>query len=1016
MIIAPVVGTDAKRFGPQRRGGPKPGPDLERVLRLPRREVPTQEQQAEMARVLTVRLRRDNPNCRCRELGAQRCITDLLPIQGWYLYEAALYGGVIGHVAVGRGKCLAAGSEVFDAARGRRFDISECLLDLSVPSVGEQGLGLETAAGFASGSKPCWRVELANGARLDASWDHPILTARGWVRANQLLRTDFVAVPRWAPAPESPVAASDAEVSLMALLLADGGLNGPSMRFTNATPAVVEEFLRCVEAVCDGAHKDSSKSSALEFSIQGGRAFRERWGLFGLAREKRAHADVWGLSTAHVRLFLNRFWACDGYVAKDHLELTLASEKLVDDVQFLLLRLGVRSRKRAKTATLNGTHFKAWRISISGADALRFLEEVGPVLGKEAACAAYLARLHRTARNTNTDLVPVGYAEVMEIFDELGWPRKGPGMPKGKHRTKAIKALGATRGQYVSRDKFERFCVEYSYRGKYSGLLRRGVAWERLEALTPLGELPVYDLTVPATQNFVANGMIVHNTGIDILSPMVLPRVADRPLRCVLLVPPQLRDQFRHDFELWSQHFQTPNLAGGNARTFTRGRPTLDVLAYSELSHQKCAVWLNSKAPDVIICDEAQALADPSSTRSGRFLDFFADNKRHGGEKLLAHSGSLTTDSVTQYAHLAALALQENSPLPLESVDLAEWAEALDPGPRGGEPVSGPGALKALMREGEPLRHAFRRVLRETPGVVISDDARLPVKISIHERKVAKVPDAINVALDMVRSGERPDHERLEEAHEVASCARQVSAGFFYHWRFPRGEPVELIEEWFAKRKAWHAEVRRKLEYRREWLDSPGLLKAAAERALLAREEVEIEGPAWESAHWAAWKAIEPQVQPVEAFKWIDDFLARDAVAWGREHVGIIWYEHKAWGRRVAELGRFPLYEGGDEASAGIRAERGDRTIVASIKAHGTGKNLQAFNRALIGNSPSNGGTWEQTLGREYRTGQTSDVLVWVYRHTPEVAAAFDQACADARYVLETTGKADILTYAERSF
>lgn len=967
-----------------------------------------------MARVLTARLRRDNPNCRCRELGAKRCITDLLPIQGWYLYEAALHGGVLGHVAVGRGKCLAAGSEIFDAARGRRFDISECLLNLRVPSVRpEVGLGLETAAGFASGSKPCWRVELANGARLDASWDHPILTARGWIKANQLLPTDFVAVPRWAPAPEVLLEASDAEVVLMALLLSDGGLNGPMMRFTNGTPAVIEVFKECADQVAEGWTEEHSKSQASEFSVRGGKAFRDRWNLYGLAKEKRAHADVWGLSTAHVRLFLNRFWACDGHVAKDHLELTLASEKLVDDIQFLLLRLGVRSRKRAKRATLDGTVFNAWRISISGADALRFLEEVGPVLGKEVACAAYLERLHRTTRNTNTDLVPVGLEETREIFDELGWPRKGSGT-RGKHRTRALKMLGSTRGQYVSREKFERFCTEYQYRGKYYSLLQPGVAWERLASLTPLGELPVYDLTVPETQNFVANGMIVHNTGIDILSGMVLPRVdPSRPLKIVLLVPPQLRDQFHHDFELWSQHFQVPNLAGGNARHFVKGRPTLDVLAYSELSHQKCAVWLSAKAPDVIICDEAQALADPSSTRSGRFIDFFASRERHGAEKLLAHSGSLTTDSVTQYAHLAALALQERSPLPLESTDLAEWAEALDPGPRGSEPISGPGALTALMREGEPLRHAFRRVLRETPGVVISDDARLPVKIYLHERKVPEVPAEVQAALDMVRSGERPDHEALEEAHEVASCARQVGAGFFYHWRFPRGESPELIEEWFAKRKAWNAEVRRKLEYRREWLDSPGLLKAAAERALLQRAEVEAEGPTWRSEHWEAWKAIEPQVQPVEAFKWIADFLARDAADWGKQAPGIIWYEHRAWGRRVAELGGFPLYEGGDEASAAIRAEKGDRTIVASIRAHGTGKNLQAFNRALVGNPPSNGGIWEQVLGRTYRTGQLKDVHVWVYRHTLEIAAALDQARADARYVLETTGKADILTYAE---
>lgn len=78
--------------------------DLERIAALPRRPRPTDEEQATMAAVMTALLRRDNPGCRCASLSPEPCITDLLPIQGWYLYEASQVHGSLGFVIVGGGK------------------------------------------------------------------------------------------------------------------------------------------------------------------------------------------------------------------------------------------------------------------------------------------------------------------------------------------------------------------------------------------------------------------------------------------------------------------------------------------------------------------------------------------------------------------------------------------------------------------------------------------------------------------------------------------------------------------------------------------------------------------------------------------------------------------------------------------------------------------------------------------------------------------------------------------------
>jgi replicative DNA helicase len=38
------------------------------------------------------------------------------------------------------------------------------------------------------------------------------------------------------------------------------------------------------------------------------------------------------------------------------------------------------------------------------------------------------------------------------------------------------------------------------------------VFWDRMIRITPVGDAPVYDLTVPGVHNFLANGIFVHNS------------------------------------------------------------------------------------------------------------------------------------------------------------------------------------------------------------------------------------------------------------------------------------------------------------------------------------------------------------------------------------------------------------------------------------------------------------------------------------------------------------------------
>lgn len=509
-------------------------------------------------------------------------------------------------------------------------------------------------------------------------------------------------------------------------------------------------------------------------------------------------------------------------------------------------------------------------------------------------------------------------------------------------------------------------------------------------------------------------------TGLDVLLPMVVPncKVA------LLLLQPNLKPQFlQRDYPQWARHFNVPNLAGG--RFFRPGVPVLHVIAYSELSSAKSTDLLEKIQPDLIICDEAHNVRRREAARTKRFLRHF---KAHKDTRLVALSGTLTSRSLEDYAHLAQLALGEGSPLPLHWPTVEEWAGAID-AERPNKLASPIGALKKLCNDGEHVREGFRRRLVSTPGVVASEQGSVGNSLVLSVRDV-KLPQSVADALSHVRlTWQRPDGEELTDAMTKAAVCRQLASGFYYRWIWPRGESKEVIRAWLEARKEWHKELREKLKYSREHLDSPLLLTRAAIRWHDGFVEVDQNGKrqeypphtkhplTWDSQTWLRWKATKDTAEPQTEAVWLDDYLIHDAIKWAFQEPGLIWYDHSAFGEKLAALSDIPFYGPGTEASEKILQEKGTRTVIVSTKAHGTGKNLQAWHRNLFTHMSSSGKDHEQSIGRTHRYGQKADeVTVEYYLHTPELQEAWKQAENDARYIQATTGVQQKLLYATKTW
>jgi hypothetical protein len=174
-----------------------------------------------------------------------------------------------------------------------------------------------------------------------------------------------------------------------------------------------------------------------------------------------------------------------------------------------------------------------------------------------------------------------------------------------------------------------------------------------------------------------ANGLIAPigvghgKTGLDLLISMVMGGKST-----VLLVPPRLVTQIELDYQAWAQHFEVPQLVTSN-RSFVRpGYPIVHVVPYSRLSRAGASDLLTALSPDLIVADEAHKLRHAQTATTARVLRRFV---AHPDTRLCAWSGTLTSSSIKDYAHLAALCLREGSPLPLDPSVVNEWAEALDP-------------------------------------------------------------------------------------------------------------------------------------------------------------------------------------------------------------------------------------------------------------------------------------------------------------------------------------------------
>lgn len=422
----------------------------------------------------------------------------------------------------GTGKCLN-GDTWITLKSGRRMTIGELSQAPTMPS---EPILCVTPAGkltyqnikaiHFNGIRSVWRLSTGLGRTITATANHPFLTLRGWQSLETLKTGDRIATVRCLPAGKDSLPTHEAFVA--GAMLGDGACGYPeSPQFINFDLDVVMEVSQNVARLGNVRMVSTKRAGAYGFrrltSIGHERSgltlLLERLDMAGRnAHSKHIPAPYFQADEETISYLLAGLWLTDGSVERrdGHLSFSSVSERMIFEVQHLLLKLKIISRVRYQAALLNGTRFDSWNLTISDRESkLAFWKTVGQLMvgAKRQRLETWWDSHSQQKYNPNDDLLPI---DSWELINET---RKRASKSWYAIRQKCT--ISSDRTREISRAKM-RTIGEFLESPDLTAIATSDLYWDRITSIEPAGEIQTFDLTMAGEPNFVANDIVVHNS------------------------------------------------------------------------------------------------------------------------------------------------------------------------------------------------------------------------------------------------------------------------------------------------------------------------------------------------------------------------------------------------------------------------------------------------------------------------------------------------------------------------
>lgn len=374
------------------------------------------------------------------------------------------------------------------------------------------------------GNKSVFQVNLASGRAIKATAQHRIYSGNGWQQLDALKIGDRIAIARTLPEPREPSKMRDSDLELLGHLIGDGSfIKGQPLRYTTASEDNSRIVTQAAEALGSTVKRYKGQGNWHQLLISGN---GDRWhpkgvnlwlrnlGIFNQrSHQKHIPDDIFQLSNEKIAIVLKHLWATDGcyYTPKSsqtssRITFSTNSDRLSKDVMAMLSRFGIIARIRV---VQQKQYRSMYVVEISGKKMqMKFLRSVSAAECKQEAALNVENYLKNLKENPNRDTLP------QQIFATVQAQMKEKGISQRKMATLRGTSYGGSSHFKFAPSRSTLF--NYAEILNSSDLMEKATSdlfWDEIVSITPIGDAEVFDLTVPGTASWLADGIVSHNSG-----------------------------------------------------------------------------------------------------------------------------------------------------------------------------------------------------------------------------------------------------------------------------------------------------------------------------------------------------------------------------------------------------------------------------------------------------------------------------------------------------------------------
>jgi predicted Ser/Thr protein kinase len=410
--------------------------------------------------------------------------------------------------------------------------------------------GTESAAHlYRAGTKRTKRIMTGRGFVQEGAWEHRVLVVdgsgvQGWRRHDELQIGDWLVLQKgqnlWGPdAPIEWQPRRDRRARVARLpelmtpelarwlgyMVAEGDTQAHGLiRFANRNEELRADFGGCCEqlfGIRPLVHKNG-----MQFGSTQVLDFIEHLGWRTGAKNKEIPAAVLQSSRACVLEFLAGYFAGDGSVGlHGSLWWTTASETLARQIQIVLLNLGMVSRRIQTFRTIASVRHGYWQVTVSGADADTLASQMRLLPARKR--LVYESAVAQQSRVGRADLVPNTASYWVALAEQLQraiiTTAQAVGGTGYRNRAGARQVLGADYASLHALRSGSQSCTRETARAildrlsglvepppGLSALLNPAQFYDQVVSIED-SEAECWDLHVPGSNTYVANGIVNHN-------------------------------------------------------------------------------------------------------------------------------------------------------------------------------------------------------------------------------------------------------------------------------------------------------------------------------------------------------------------------------------------------------------------------------------------------------------------------------------------------------------------------